>query len=106
MSSWFGKSTIPTLRYNRALLPGVLPPIFSPTDISGLQGWLDANDANTVNANEFGTVLSWQNKGDLSGQFDLSGGADVTTGTNTVNNLNVVTFTPNSFMTGTFPLNS
>jgi hypothetical protein len=104
-TSWFGKSTVPALHYNRSVLPGALPFPFSPTDISGLQGWLDANDQDTVNANEFNTVLSWHNKGDLSGNFDLSGNGDVEYGVNTVNNLNVVTFNPDSFMTGTFALN-
>lgn len=78
---------------------------FTPTDISGLQLWMDANDGFAVNANEFGTVLSWHNKGDLSGNFDLSGTADVRYGDNFVNGLNVVTFNADAFMTGTFALN-
>lgn len=81
------------------------PFVFTPTDISGLQLWMDANDSDAVNANEFGTVLSWHNKGDLSGNFDLSGTADVRYGDNFVNGLNVVTFNGDSFMTGTYALN-
>lgn len=103
-TSWFGKSTVPALHYNRSVLSGVVPPSFLPTDISGLQGWLDANDPTTITVNEFNTVLLWQNKGDLSGNFDISGNADVEYGVNTVNGLNVVTFNPFSFMSGTFPL--
>lgn len=86
-------------------LGAVNPVSFRPTDISGLQVWMDGNDANAVNFNEFGTTLSWFNKGDLSGNFDLSGTADVRYGENFVNNLNVVTFTNNSFMTASYALN-
>jgi len=83
-----------------------IPLVFRPTDISGLQIWMDANDPSTVNANPFGTVESWSNKGDLSGNFDLSGGgADIRYGENFVNGLNVVTFTANAYMAGTFALN-
>jgi hypothetical protein len=79
---------------------------FIPSDISGLQMWLDANDPSTVNSNPFGTVESWHNKGDLSGNFDLSGGgADIRYGFNSVNGLEVVTFTGDAYMTGTFALN-
>lgn len=82
------------------------PIVFRPNDISGLQIWMDANDRDTVNANPFGTVESWHNKGDLSGNFDLSGGgADIQYGLNNVNGLEVVTFTANSFMQGTFTMN-
>lgn len=81
------------------------PVVFRPTDISGLQCWLDANDSDSVNANPFGTVESWHNKGDLSGNFDLSGTADVRYGENFVNTLNAVTFNGDAFMTGTFALN-
>lgn len=82
-----------------------VPVVFRPTDISGCQIWMDANDADAVNANEFGTVLNWHNKGDLSGNFDLSGTADVRYGDNFINGLNVVTFNGDAFMTSTYALN-
>jgi hypothetical protein len=92
--------------YRNILDPPPEPIPFQPSDISGLQGWLDANDSDTVVTDASGiNVLSWANKGDLSGNFDLSGAADVQYKVNTVNGLNVVTFNPMSFMTGTFPLN-
>lgn len=81
------------------------PVVFRPTDISGLQVWLDGNDASSVNFNEFGTCLSWFNKGDLSGNFDLSGTADIRYGDNFVNGLNVVTFNADAFMTATYAMN-
>ena len=81
------------------------PVVFRPTDISGCVLWLDANNQDAVNANEFNEVLSWNNEGILGGQFDLSGTEAVQYGATTVNGLNVVTFTPNAFMTGTFTLN-
>lgn len=81
------------------------PVVFRPPDISGLQVWLDANNGSAVYANGFGTVESWFNQGDLSGNFDLSGTADVRYGDNRVNGLNVVTFNANAFMTGTFAMN-
>jgi hypothetical protein len=79
-----------------------IPITFRPTDISGLQMWLDASDPTSVNANPFGTVDSWFNKGDLSGNFDLSGTADVRYGFNRVNGLNVVTFQGQSYMIGNY----
>lgn len=81
------------------------PVVFRPNDISGLQVWLDANNGNAVYANGFGTVESWFNQGDLSGNFDLSGTADVRYGDNRVNGLNVVTFNANAYMTGQFAMN-
>lgn len=81
------------------------PVVFRPSDISGLQIWLDANNTDSVNATPFGLVESWDNLGDLSGNFDLSGNLGVRYGDNFVNGLNVVSFDPGAFMTGTFALN-
>ena len=100
--SWLGNAEY-GVAGNRLLR--TVPFNFNPRDISGLQIWLDANDGSTINDNPFGTVLSWSNKGDLSGNFDLSGSADVRIGDNRVNGLNVVTFNANAFMTGTFAFN-
>lgn len=100
--SWLGNAEY-GVAGNRLRAP--LPIVFRPTDISGCQIWMDANDADAVNANEFGTVVSWHNKGDLSGNFDLSGVADVRYGDNTVNGLNVVTFNGDAYMTSTYALN-
>ena len=81
------------------------PPIFQPTDISGCAMWFDATDNLSVDANEFGEVLSWSNKGTIGGQFDISGSAAVLYGTTFVNGLNTVSFTSNAFMEGSFQLN-
>ena len=81
------------------------PLIFKPTDISGCRIWLDANDSGSVNTNEFNTVLSWENKGTLGGQFDLSGSADIVYGDVKVNGLNTISFTESAFMQGRFQLN-
>lgn len=81
------------------------PFVFRPTDISGLQVWLDANDADSVNFTPFGLVESWHNKGDLSGNFDLSGNLGVRYGDYKVNGLEVVSFDPGAYMLGTFTMN-
>ncbi len=81
-----------------------IPTTFSPTDISGCVIWMDGNDTNAVNANPFGQVESWFNKGDLSGNFDLSGSAAVRYGDRLVNGLEVVTFSGSSYLTATYAL--
>ena len=81
------------------------PDTFRPIDISGCVFWLDGNDTSAVNANPFGEVESWFNKGDLSGNFDISGSAAVRYGDNTINGLNVVSFSGDAYMTSTFTLN-
>lgn len=100
--SWLGCGAFGA---NSLKVKDIEPIIFKPTDISGCRIWFDANNSASINANEFGTVFSWMNLGTLGGQFDLSGGADIQTGVNTVNNLNVVSFTNNAYMTGNFQLN-
>jgi len=105
VNRWFGSGVRSTVNRKNILDPPPEPDLFRPSDISGLQGWLDADDPSTIVTDSSGiNVLSWANKGDLSGNFDLSGSADVQYGVNTVNGLNVVTFTPLSFMSGIFPL--
>lgn len=99
--SWLGNASYGVAGVR---IEATIPITFSPTDISGLQLWMEANDASVVNANAFGTVVSWQNKGDLSGTFDLSGVADVRYGFNTVNGLNVVTFEGLSYMTSSYTM--
>lgn len=81
------------------------PVVFRPTDISGLQIWLDANDSDSVNFTPFGLVESWHNKGDLSGNFDLSGNLGVRYGDYKINGLEVVSFDPGAFLVGTFAMN-
>lgn len=100
--SWLGCSAFGA---NSLRVRDIEPIIFKPTDISGCRMWFDANNGGSINANEFGTVLSWTNLGTLGGQFDLSGVADIQTGVNSVNNLNVISFAENAYMTGTFQLN-
>jgi hypothetical protein len=100
--SWLGNSSYGVAGQR---LAAPQPGGFNPVDISGLRLWLDANDSSTINANEFGTIRSWTNKGDISGNFDLSGTADVRYGEDFVNGLNAVVFNADAFMTGTFAFN-
>ena len=79
-----------------------IPDEFNPLDISGCALWMDATDNLAVNANAFGSVLSWANKGYKGGQFDLSGSADVQYGASLINSLNVVRFNSQAYMQGTF----
>ena len=80
------------------------PTVFKPTDISGCEIWLDANDNDTILTNELLFVESWVNKGALNFNFDISGNAPVIYGSTIVNGLNTVSFTPDSFMQASFPL--
>ena len=80
------------------------PDTFRPTDISGCVIWLDGNDASAVNANPFLEVLSWHNKGDLSGNFDISGSSAVRYDLATINGLNCLTFYENAYLVSSFAL--
>jgi hypothetical protein len=85
-----------------------LPVVFRPTDISGLQIWMDSDDPSTITTTPFGLVEKWANKGDLSGNFDLSGATGISGvlyGFFNVNGLEVVTFNPQGYMVGNFALN-
>lgn len=101
--SWLGFSGFGVGSSRPLREPG--PPPFSPLDISGLQLWMEANDSDSVNANVFGIVLSWKNKGLLGGQFDLSGTVGVTYGSTFVNGEAVVNFPANAYMAGNFAMN-
>jgi hypothetical protein len=100
--SWLGNASygVAGLRVREAN-----PVVFRPTDISGLQIWLDANNSDSVNATPFGLVESWHNLGDLSGNFDLSGNLGVRYGDYKVNGLEVVSFDPGAYMIGTYAMN-
>ena len=80
----------------------IVPISFQPTDISGCALWLDADDNIAVSTNSFNIVQSWANKGYVGGQFDLSGTEAILYGSTLINGLNAVSFTSNSFMSGTF----
>ena len=100
--SWLGNASFGA---NSVKVKDPEPLIFRPTDISGCVMWLDANDNSTVIYNDVFQVTQWNNKGTLGGGFDLSGAGLVEYGTSTVNGLNVVSFKPYGFMTGTYAFN-
>ena len=74
MASWFSRSTLAPLRYNRFNFPAVEPPAFSPLDISDCALWLDANDSSTIDVNEdtsganVNRVMKWFDKAKPSNQ--------------------------------------
>jgi hypothetical protein len=70
---------------------------FSPTSISGLYIWLDANDSTTITRS--GTTLTaWQSKGIRTGSFTPTSGTPQTNTTRTIFGKNVVYFPSNSEM--------
>lgn len=77
---------------NAGALDGSAPSPFSPTDIAGLQMWLDASDAGTITESG-GAVSQWDDKSD--GAHHVSQGtasAQPTTGVTTLNGKNVIDF--------------
>lgn len=77
-----------------------VPPPFSPTDISGLQLWMDANNTGSVSIDLSSNVLSWSNVGGVgSAMSTLSGTVTYATDSNSNSYVQVAT---NSEMTGDF----
>lgn len=70
---------------------GVTPPAFSPTDIAGLELWLDASDASTITETS-GAVSQWDDKSGNAHHVTSSGSSRPTTGTRTISGLNVLDF--------------
>jgi len=70
---------------------GTTAAAFSPSDISNLAIWLDADDASTI-TDTSGSVEQWNDKsGNARHVFDTVAGSP-TTGTETINGLNVIDF--------------
>jgi len=67
-------------------------PAFAPTDIAGLQLWLDANDAATI-TQASGAVSQWNDKSGNTRHFTQATGANQPiTGTRTINGKNALDF--------------
>lgn len=72
---------------------------FSPSDISGLQLWLDANDSATI-THSSNAVSQWNDKSGNSRHFtQSSAGAKPTTNTRTLNSKNMLDFDGSDWMT-------
>jgi len=68
------------------------PPSFTPTDISGLQMWLDASDAATITQSS-GAVSQWNDKsGNLYHATQGTGANQPLTGVGSVNGKNAIRF--------------
>lgn len=78
-------------------------PAFVPTDISGLQLWLDASDTSTI-TEAGGSVSQWDDKsGNSNNVVQGTAAKQPTTGTRTLNSLNVLDFDGGDNMTVTLP---
>lgn len=79
---------------------GGTPP-FSPSDISGLELWLDASDASTI-TEAAGSVSQWDDKSESGYNFTQPTAArQCTTGTRTMNGLNVLDFDGDDYLQNT-----
>lgn len=66
---------------------------FAPTDIAGLQLWLDANDTATITDAGAGAVSQWNDKsGNLNHATQSISGRRPVTGTQTINSKNTIYF--------------
>ena len=71
---------------------GGSPPAFAPTDISGLQLWLDASDAASI-THSLNAVSQWNDKsGNARHVTQGSASNQPTTNTGTINSLNAINF--------------
>lgn len=71
---------------------GGAAPAFSPTDITGLELWLDAADASTITETG-GAVSQWDDKSGQDNHFTQSTGSiQPVTGTDTINGRNALDF--------------
>ncbi len=67
------------------------PPPFIPTDLSGLQLWLDADDAASITSSS-GAVSQWNDKSGNARHVTASSTAQPATGTRTINSKNAIDF--------------
>ena len=100
--SWLGCSAFGA---NGVRLRDQEPNLFVPTDISGCQVWMDANDNFSVNYNDLKIVSSWTNKGLIANKFDASGLGVVLYGDKQQNGLNTVSFQEYGYLLSTFSMN-
>jgi hypothetical protein len=82
--------------YNGGLTPAASSG-FSPTQISGLQLWLDGSDASTLSLSGT-TVTQWRDKSGIGNNTTATGGTNTYT-TNAINGLSAVKLN-NSWLTG------
>lgn len=76
---------------SRARAASSISPITAPTDIAGLQFWLDPSDAGSI-GHTGGLVNTITNKGALGGNATSSSTLRPVTGTRTLNSLNSIDF--------------
>lgn len=90
VSAYVGVGSSPVFQSVQKIDAGVSP--FSPTDISNLELWLDADDATTITESS-GSVSQWDDKSG-QGNHATQGTAakQPTTGTRTQNSKNVIDF--------------
>jgi len=68
------------------------PPAFSPTDIAGIQLWLDSSDASTI-TEVAGAVSQWDDKsGNTRHAIQATGANQPITNSRTINSVNVLDF--------------
>lgn len=70
---------------------GSPPPSFLPSDLSGLQLWLDADDAATITSSA-SAVSQWNDKSGNARHVSATSTAQPTTGTRTINSKNAIDF--------------
>ena len=74
------------------LIPFFSPSGFNPTQLSGLQAWLDASDTSTITESG-GAVSQWDDKSTAGRDFTQgTGSRQPTTGSSTINSLNALAF--------------
>ena len=89
--SWLGCSAFGQARSFNVQVP--VPVAFSPTDLSNCSVWLDATDNLAVTADLSNNVVSWFNKGDLSGSMvPVVGEAPPSTNNHDISGNNVIWF--------------
>ena len=79
-----------------------VPDRVSPVEISGLQLWLDAADANTIHHSS-NSVTQWDDKSGNGYHATAASGEEPTTGSSTINDKNVLTWSLGKKMKRTTP---
>lgn len=80
----------------------VVPPPWSPTDLTGLVAWYDASDTATITATG-GNVTDWNDKSGNGYHLQDIAGTPVT-GSATINGLNVLSYTDDSLQNASVPM--
>lgn len=106
-SSWLGCNSFGVAPSK--LLAAVIPVPFAPTDLSDCLLWYDANDGATITTDPMDgkTILTWDSLGTASGFTLLPNVGSAQSESDTINGLNVATFTSgNNMITNAVSLNT